>query len=175
MEWLKMCSWWSNTDLPNQDPIICVLAAQAACPARLALASIMNLVLNRSRNMTTLIGKTRWCLEELHISTNSFYIFPTSFGFKIPSWCCLLRLTQGQKMIARWLPPTITRFKKQTLVALSRIDSKRMVGFQRFWPSIFTSTAANCIHLRTHCWNLFHPALPFTPFLSLWPTNNKKW
>lgn len=29
---------------PHQDHILCVLAAQAACPARLALASIMNLV-----------------------------------------------------------------------------------------------------------------------------------
>lgn len=40
---------------PNQDRILHVLATQAACPARLALASIMNSVFNRSRNMRTLL------------------------------------------------------------------------------------------------------------------------
>lgn len=38
---------------PNQDHILCVLATQAACPARLDLPSIMNSVFNRSKNMRT--------------------------------------------------------------------------------------------------------------------------
>lgn len=57
-------------------------------------------------------------------------------------------------MIARWLPLSFIRFNKQALVALSRIDSKRMVGFQPFWPSIFTSPAASFLHLCPQCWKL---------------------
>lgn len=55
-------------------------------------------------------------------------------------------------MIAIWLPPSFIKFKKQTLVALSSINSKRMVGFQRFCLSVFTSTATNFLQC-THCWN----------------------
>lgn len=55
-------------------------------------------------------------------------------------------------MIAIWLPPSFIKFKKQTLVALSSINSKRMVGFQRFCLSVFTSTATNLLQC-THCWN----------------------
>lgn len=56
---------------PNQDPILRVLATEAVCPARLALVPIMDSVFKRNR-------------EELHVSTNAFSVFPTTFGFKNP-------------------------------------------------------------------------------------------